>query len=243
MVVVGRDDRYGFRHALLREVIYDDLLPGERAELHLWLARALEDAAADSDDPVPIRAAAVAHHFNAAGDQPEALRSAVAAARAVEGRRAPGAAAALLRPGAGALAAGRRTGGRWRAIDHTELLTAGRPRPRASTPTRRTRSRSSSRRSAELDEGAEPHRVAGILAELASARWAIGRAGRRPRRHRPRAGAAAGVRPEPGAGADPRSRKRASCCSRAASPKAATPPTRRCARPRRPGSRGPRRWS
>ena len=30
--------RFGFRHALLREVLYDDLLPGERAELHLALA-------------------------------------------------------------------------------------------------------------------------------------------------------------------------------------------------------------
>ena len=28
---------YGFRHALLREVVYDDLLPGERSELHLAL--------------------------------------------------------------------------------------------------------------------------------------------------------------------------------------------------------------
>ena len=33
-------DRFCFRHALLREVVYDDLLPGERGELHLALARA-----------------------------------------------------------------------------------------------------------------------------------------------------------------------------------------------------------
>ena len=95
MILVGRDDRYGFRHALLREVIYDDLLPGERAELHLKLARALE-ATLSEDDHLAIRAAAVAHHFNAAGDQPQALRSAVAAARAVERGGTPGAAAALL---------------------------------------------------------------------------------------------------------------------------------------------------
>ena len=30
------------QHALLREVVVDDLLPGERASLHLALARALE---------------------------------------------------------------------------------------------------------------------------------------------------------------------------------------------------------
>ena len=45
VVVVGADDRYAFRHVLLREVIYDDLLPGERAALHLAVARALRAAA------------------------------------------------------------------------------------------------------------------------------------------------------------------------------------------------------
>ena len=34
-----------FRHALLREVVIDDLLPGERADMHLALARALEHRA------------------------------------------------------------------------------------------------------------------------------------------------------------------------------------------------------
>ena len=42
IVVTLDSGRFGFRHALLREVLYDDLLPGERAELHLALARALE---------------------------------------------------------------------------------------------------------------------------------------------------------------------------------------------------------
>ena len=40
--VADDDGRYRFRHALLREVVEDDLLPGERAALHLALARALE---------------------------------------------------------------------------------------------------------------------------------------------------------------------------------------------------------
>src|SRR5207244_8875733 len=34
IVVADGEGRYGFRHALLREVVYDDLLPGEPAELH-----------------------------------------------------------------------------------------------------------------------------------------------------------------------------------------------------------------
>ena len=42
LVVADEEGRYAFRHALLREVVADDLLPGERAELHLALARALE---------------------------------------------------------------------------------------------------------------------------------------------------------------------------------------------------------
>jgi predicted ATPase len=45
--VSGADGRLFFRHALLREALVDDLLPGERGELHLALARALEQRAAE----------------------------------------------------------------------------------------------------------------------------------------------------------------------------------------------------
>ena len=41
LIVAGADGRHAFRHALLREVVVDDLLPGEREGLHLALARAL----------------------------------------------------------------------------------------------------------------------------------------------------------------------------------------------------------
>jgi hypothetical protein len=41
LVAVG-DDAYGFRHALVGEAVYSDLLPGERSELHARLAAALE---------------------------------------------------------------------------------------------------------------------------------------------------------------------------------------------------------
>jgi ATP/maltotriose-dependent transcriptional regulator MalT len=78
-IVVLEGERYTLRHALLREAVYDDLLPGERVELHRALARALE---ADADTPgvaVAQRAAAIAHHYLAAGDQPAALAGAVRA--------------------------------------------------------------------------------------------------------------------------------------------------------------------
>ena len=74
---VDNDGRYGFRHALLGEVIADDLLPGERAELHLALARALESHTA----PGAHNASAIAHHYSAAGDQPRALEAPSAPAR------------------------------------------------------------------------------------------------------------------------------------------------------------------
>ena len=34
-------DGYAFRHALIREAIYDDLLPGERTRLHTRFAEVL----------------------------------------------------------------------------------------------------------------------------------------------------------------------------------------------------------
>ncbi len=121
VITVGNDERYGFRHALLREVIYDDLLPGERSELHLKLAQALETDL-DQPDHAAIRTAAVAHHYNAAGDQPQALRTAVAAARTVERGGAPGAAAALFDR---ALALWPRVAdpGTLAGVEHTTLLT------------------------------------------------------------------------------------------------------------------------
>ena len=39
VLITDGDGRFLFRHALLREALYDDLLPGERGELHLSLAR------------------------------------------------------------------------------------------------------------------------------------------------------------------------------------------------------------
>src|SRR4051795_9302554 len=44
VLVTGDDDAYAFRHALVGEAIYGDLLPGERSELHARLAAALERA-------------------------------------------------------------------------------------------------------------------------------------------------------------------------------------------------------
>ena len=94
ILVADDDGRYRFRHALLREVVEDDLLPGERAALHLALARALEQRI--DEQAGAVLTAAVAHHFAAAGEQPAALEWSVHAATAAERVYAHGEAGALL---------------------------------------------------------------------------------------------------------------------------------------------------
>ncbi len=64
-----------FRHAIVREVVYDDLLPGERRPLHAALARALDGG--EGAHPSEL-----AHHWSAAGELPAALAAAIGAARA-----------------------------------------------------------------------------------------------------------------------------------------------------------------
>jgi DNA-binding CsgD family transcriptional regulator/tetratricopeptide (TPR) repeat protein len=80
----GGGDGYVFRHALLAEAVYGELLPGERARLHAALAAALE-AGLEVEDAPASRAARLAYHWAAAGDQPRALAASLAAAAAAEG--------------------------------------------------------------------------------------------------------------------------------------------------------------
>ncbi|MEJ3658055.1 AAA family ATPase [Actinomycetes bacterium KLBMP 9759] len=59
-LVTAVGDRYAFRHALIRELVYDDLLPGERSGLHIRFGDALVKRSAWERDG---RAAAeLAHH-------------------------------------------------------------------------------------------------------------------------------------------------------------------------------------
>jgi DNA-binding NarL/FixJ family response regulator len=60
LLVPDGADGYIFRHALLREAVYNDLLPGERTRLHARLAVLLAD--------VPGAAAELAHHSMASHD-------------------------------------------------------------------------------------------------------------------------------------------------------------------------------
>lgn len=74
LVRVGEHD-YGFRHALLGEAVYDDLLPGERLRLHTAYADAIRNRVGGAS------AAALARHAQASHDLPTALRASIDAAR------------------------------------------------------------------------------------------------------------------------------------------------------------------
>lgn len=71
-VLTVRDDRYVFRHALLREAVHDDMLPGERARIHAAYAEALE---ARRDLAQQDRCASeVAYHWTQARNDERAFR-------------------------------------------------------------------------------------------------------------------------------------------------------------------------
>jgi DNA-binding CsgD family transcriptional regulator len=89
VLVPSGGDRYAFRHALLQEAVYGDLLPGERTRLHACYARLLAEA---GDRAL---ASELAHHALACHDLPQALASSIEAADEATGRLAPGEALAL----------------------------------------------------------------------------------------------------------------------------------------------------
>ncbi|MFB8246838.1 AAA family ATPase [Streptomyces sp. NPDC055952] len=74
LLVAGDDDTYSFRHALAREAVYADLLPGERARLHGAFARLLAGRGR------PESAAERAHHYRESHDLAEALAASLEAA-------------------------------------------------------------------------------------------------------------------------------------------------------------------
>jgi DNA-binding CsgD family transcriptional regulator len=180
IVVADDAGRYAFRHALLREVLYDDLLPGERAELHLMLAHALERVAAEGDGA--WIATGIAHHYYSAGDQPRGLTSALAAARAVQGLHAYGEAAGLLD----------RALELWPRVPDPEGLTgedlgemltrAGRAHYLAGEE--EVGAGLYERAVEQIDDRDDPERAASVLAALATCQWSLGRADRSRATHR-----------------------------------------------------------
>jgi DNA-binding CsgD family transcriptional regulator/tetratricopeptide (TPR) repeat protein len=167
VMVPDDEGRLRFRHALLREVAYEDVLPGERTRLHSAFAHLLEREAGDG------AIAAVAHHHLVAGDQPAALAAAVRAADAAERVHAYDEAATQVEralelwprvPDADALAGAAR-------VDL--LARAGRARLLADDP---VRAEVLLRAALEgMDPVASPHRAAAVLGAMARCQWALNR--------------------------------------------------------------------
>ena len=173
VIVADARGRYQFRHALLREVVHDDLLPGEHAELHLALARALEAQLAETDDDA-IVTAGIAHHYLSAGCQREALVASVRAADAAERVHAHGEAGALLE----------RALDLWsRVPDATEQIGCDRIELVRRASRALINDGSHGRAEAllkqaigEVDEQRDPRLAAGLLELLSRAQWSLGRA-------------------------------------------------------------------
>jgi DNA-binding NarL/FixJ family response regulator len=81
LLALDGPDGYRFRHALLREAVYGDLMPGERTRLHARLASLLADR--------PGAAAELAHHSMASHDIPGAFAASVRAGTEAERLGAP----------------------------------------------------------------------------------------------------------------------------------------------------------
>ena len=80
LLEVGPDGQsYSFRHALTRDAVYEDMLPGERVRLHAAFGAALARDPGLAEDEAALPAA-LAYHWYAALDLPRALSAAVDAA-------------------------------------------------------------------------------------------------------------------------------------------------------------------
>jgi DNA-binding CsgD family transcriptional regulator/tetratricopeptide (TPR) repeat protein len=173
VIVADSRGRYQFRHALLREVVHDDLLPGEHAELHLALARALEAQVQETGEDALITAG-IAHHYLSAGCQREALVASVRAADAAERVHAHGEAGALLER---ALDLWSRVPDAEKEIGcdrNTLVLRAARA---LSNDGAHVRAEALLKHAvAEVDEQRDPRLAAALLELLSRAQWALGRA-------------------------------------------------------------------
>jgi DNA-binding CsgD family transcriptional regulator/tetratricopeptide (TPR) repeat protein len=97
-VVVSRNDDVAFRHGLLREAVYDDLLPGERSRIHAAYGAALQTRLdAGTLPPGPSTLSQLAYHLYAGHDLPAALGASVRAGIAAKQYGAPEAAVHLER--------------------------------------------------------------------------------------------------------------------------------------------------
>jgi DNA-binding CsgD family transcriptional regulator len=161
LVVSG--DGYDVRHALLREALHADLLPGRRNRLHGAVAAALEGQGSPAEP---------ARHWYAAGDRARALGGFVAAGVAAQAANAWAVALAhyerVLRLWADVPDAEARCG-----IDHAEVMMRAAEVAMAEGETDRAVELTGAAM-AQLDPAAAPLRVAALLTLLGRIRWMAG---------------------------------------------------------------------
>jgi DNA-binding CsgD family transcriptional regulator len=172
LVTMAGEDGYEVRHALLREVVEADLLPGERARLHALLAQALTQRPDLADGPPAVAAAELAAHWDAAGEPTRALPARVQAGLAADRARAFPEAQRhyeralelwdqVLQPESLA------------GTDRLELLTSAADAARFSGRVQRALVLLAEARD-QLDPATDPVRVALLLMRLGHARWGTG---------------------------------------------------------------------
>jgi len=83
LLLVDEEEAMRFRHALLQEAVYEELLPGERLALHAAVAEAIEQAQTTTDTDATI-ASQLAHHWYEARDARRALPALLRAGQAAE---------------------------------------------------------------------------------------------------------------------------------------------------------------
>ena len=85
----GAGDSLAFRHGLLREAVYDDLLPDERTRLHAEFAVVLQSRVDHDPNPRLSLLSRLAFHWSEARDLPRALAASVQAGEAATRLEAP----------------------------------------------------------------------------------------------------------------------------------------------------------
>jgi ATP/maltotriose-dependent transcriptional regulator MalT len=88
LIVDETGSGYTFRHALARDAVYEDMLPGERVRLHAAYGEALTANPALAEGDAAL-SAALAYHWYAALDLPRALSASVEAAQQATSAYAP----------------------------------------------------------------------------------------------------------------------------------------------------------
>jgi DNA-binding CsgD family transcriptional regulator len=83
-ILVSDGIEYRFRHALVHEAIYDDLIPGDRVALHGRVAELLREHPQWFDGTTSQLVSELACHWDAAHDAPRALTASFDAAKAAE---------------------------------------------------------------------------------------------------------------------------------------------------------------